>query len=65
MVPEKEELHVIKIKEEENGITNAFSCEGGKHMGVTTHYQRKVKDFILSEGRKKKMVDKPSWMGST
>lgn len=32
--PRKEELGVIKIKEEEDGITNVFSCEGEKHVGI-------------------------------
>lgn len=33
--PRMEELDVMKIKEEEDGIPNVFSCEGGKHMGAS------------------------------
>lgn len=51
--PRKEELHVMKIKEEENVIPNVFSCEGGKHMGASNAARGRGKTlYKVKEGRK-------------
>lgn len=45
--------------------TKCFQLWRRKTHGCQWYYQRKVKDFILTEGRKKRILDKPNWVGPT